>query len=68
MGHMELESISNISYRFAEVINRVERAIDPQSEKGIDFSASEKTHIHQSIKELEEQLLLFKKIMNKHYE
>ena len=27
------------------------------------FSASEKKHIHQSIKELEEQLLVFKKIM-----
>lgn len=59
------QSISNISFRFAEVVNKVEQALDPRSDKGIDFSASEKTHIHQSIKELEEQLKIFKEILAK---
>ena len=55
------QSISTISFRFAEVVNKVEKALDPQSEKGIDFSDNEKKHIHQSIKELEEQLKLLQK-------
>jgi len=59
------QSIRNISFRFAEVVNKVEQALDPKSEKGIDFSATEKTRIHQSIKELEEQLNIFKKIIAK---
>ncbi len=58
------QSISTISFRFAEVVNKVEKALDPQSEKGIDFSDNEKKHIHQSIKELEEQLKLFKQLMS----
>ena len=58
------QSISMISYRFASVVNRVEQSIDPKSEKGIDFSENEKKLIHQSIKELEEQLKLFKKLIS----
>tara|TARA_Y100000816_G_C26047708_1_gene549135 strand:+ start:298 stop:777 length:480 start_codon:yes stop_codon:yes gene_type:complete len=57
------QSISNISFRFAEVVNKVETSLDPKSEKGIEFSDNEKKHIHQSIKELEEQLLIFKKLI-----
>ena len=55
------QSIANISFRFGEVVNKVERSLDPKSEKGIEFSDKEKKHIHQSIKELEEQLKIFKK-------
>ena len=59
------QSIKNISFRFAEVVNKVEQALDPRSEKGIEFSATEKTHIHKSIKELEEQLIIFKRLISK---
>lgn len=55
------QSIANISFRFGEVVNKVELSLDPKSEKGIEFSDKEKKHIHQSIKELEEQLKIFKK-------
>ncbi len=58
------QSISTISYRFAEVVNTVEKSLDPKSEKGIEFSAEEKKQIHISIKELEEQLILFKNIIS----
>ena len=58
------QGISNISFRFAEVINKVEQSLDPKSEKGIEFSENEKKHIHQSIKELEEQLKIFKQLMS----
>ena len=57
------QSISNISFRFAEVVNKVEQSLDPKSEKGIEFSDNEKKHIHSSVKELEEQLLIFKRII-----
>ena len=59
------QSISTISFRFAEVVNRVEASLDPSSEKGIEFSDTEIKHIHQSIKELEEQLKIFKSIIAK---
>ena len=58
------QSISSITFKFAEVVNKVENSLDPQSEKGIEFSLNEKKHIHQSIKELEEQLKLFKNLIS----
>ncbi len=58
------QSISAITFKFAEVVNKVENSLDPQSEKGIEFSLNEKKHIHQSIKELEEQLKLFKNLIS----
>lgn len=57
------ESINNISFRFSEVLTRVEESIDPKSEKGIEFSDTEKKHINKSIKELEEHLIQFKNIL-----
>ena len=58
------QSISAITCKFAEVVNKVENSLDPQSEKRIEFSLNEKKHIHQSIKELEEQLKLFKNLIS----
>ena len=57
------ESINNISFRFSEVLTKVEQSMDPKSEKVIEFSDKEKKHINHSIKELEEHLMQFKKII-----